>query len=139
MPWPPSLWRARGCPKGGKRHDDRESSETPDSEREIRSLRAAYPEAHITLGLSNVSFGLPAPALINRTFLTLALGAGIDTAMIDPTDAELKAALLATELLLGHDRHCLIYTRAYRAGLIGVHRASGSPAQPGQAHATRET
>src|SRR5690606_14739796 len=67
----------------------------------IRRVRAAYPQAHIALGLSNVSFGLPARALINRTFLTLCLAAGLDTAMIDPTDAELRATLLATELLLG--------------------------------------
>lgn len=78
----------------------------------VRRVRAAFPMAHIALGLSNVSFGLPARALVNRTFLTLALAAGIDTAMIDPTDTELKAALLATELLLGRDRHCLTFTRA---------------------------
>jgi 5-methyltetrahydrofolate--homocysteine methyltransferase len=105
----------------------------------IRRVRAEFPQAHIVLGLSNVSFGLPARALVNRTFLTLALGAGIDTAMMDPTDVELKATLLATELLLGRDRHCLTYTRAYRAGLIGAHQPSRSPAQPRQTHTTRET
>ena len=96
----------------------------------IRGVRAASPKVHIALGLSNVSFGLPARALINRTFLTLALGAGIDTAMIDPTDAELKATLLATELLLGRDRHCLGFTRAYRAGLIGTHEPGGNHSEP---------
>jgi 5-methyltetrahydrofolate--homocysteine methyltransferase len=94
----------------------------------VRRVRAAYPRAHIVMGLSNVSFGLPVRALVNRTFLTLALAAGIDTAMIDPTDPELKAALLATELLLGRDRHCQTYTRAYRAGLIGTPRAGGDAA-----------
>jgi 5-methyltetrahydrofolate--homocysteine methyltransferase len=94
----------------------------------IRSVHSAFPKAHIALGLSNVSFGLPARALVNRTFLTLALAAGIDTAMIDPTDANLKATLLATELLLGRDRHCLTFTRAYRAGLIGMHQAAAGPA-----------
>jgi 5-methyltetrahydrofolate--homocysteine methyltransferase len=42
----------------------------------------------------------------------------MDTAIIDPNDRELKAALLATDLLLGQDKHCLKYTRAYRAGLL---------------------
>jgi 5-methyltetrahydrofolate--homocysteine methyltransferase len=89
----------------------------------IRAVRAEFPEAHVSLGLSNVSFGLPARALINRTFLTLALAAGADTAMIDPTDRELRAALFASELLLGQDKHCLGYVRAYRAGLLGPLKA----------------
>jgi 5-methyltetrahydrofolate--homocysteine methyltransferase len=93
----------------------------------VRRVRAALPKVHVALGLSNVSFGLPARALINRTFLTLALAAGIDTAMIDPTDAELRATLLASELLLGRDRHCLAFTRAYRAGLIGAQWPGGRP------------
>ncbi len=84
----------------------------------IRAVRAEFPQAHISLGLSNVSFGLPARSLVNRTFLTLAIAAGMDTAIIDPNDRELKAALFATDLLLGHDKHCLNYTRAYRKGLL---------------------
>ena len=84
----------------------------------IRAVRAEFPRAHISLGLSNVSFGLPARPLINRTFLVLALDAGMDAAILDPTDRELQAALLAAELLLGRDRHCLNYTRAYRAGRL---------------------
>ncbi|HLF27679.1 MAG TPA: dihydropteroate synthase [Anaerolineae bacterium] len=84
----------------------------------IRAVHAEFPNVHISLGLSNVSFGLPARGLINRTFLALAVAAGMDAAIVDPLDRELKAALLATELLLGRDRHCLTYTRAYRAGLL---------------------
>ena len=84
----------------------------------IRAVRAGYPNAHISLGLSNISFGLPVRSLINRTFLTLAIAAGMDTAIIDPNDRELKAALFATDLLLGYDKHCLRYTRAYRQGLL---------------------
>ena len=84
----------------------------------IRAVHATYPQVHISTGLSNVSFGLPKRALINRTFLTLAMAAGMDTAIADPLDRELKAALLATDLLLGRDKHCLGYTRAYRAGLL---------------------
>ena len=84
----------------------------------IRAVHAEFPHAHISLGLSNVSFGLPARSLVNRTFLTLAIAAGMDTAIVDPNDRELKAALLATDLLLGQDKHCLNYTRAYRKGLL---------------------
>ena len=85
----------------------------------IRAVRQTYPQAHLTMGLSNISFGLPARSYINRAFLTLALQAGLDSAIIDPLDRELIAALTAATLVLGRDRHCLNYTRAYRAGLLG--------------------
>jgi len=84
----------------------------------LETVRAAYPEVHFTVGLSNISFGMPARSLINRAFLTLALGAGLDSAILDPLDRELRAVLLAAELVLGRDRHCLCFTRAYRSGLF---------------------
>jgi 5-methyltetrahydrofolate corrinoid/iron sulfur protein methyltransferase len=86
----------------------------------MRAIHAGFPQAHISCGLSNVSFGLPVRSLINRTFLVLALDAGMDTAIIDPTDRELLASIYACELLLGRDRHCLNYTRAYRAGKLEI-------------------
>ena len=42
----------------------------------------------------------------------------MDSAILDPLDRELRAALLAAELVLGRDDYCLNYTRAYRAGLF---------------------
>jgi 5-methyltetrahydrofolate--homocysteine methyltransferase len=84
----------------------------------MQDIHSAYPEAHISCGLSNISFGLPVRPLINRTFLVLAINAGMDTAIIDPNDRELQAAMRAADLLLGKDKHCLNYTRAYRAGLL---------------------
>jgi 5-methyltetrahydrofolate--homocysteine methyltransferase len=91
----------------------------------VRAVRAAYPEVHFTAGLSNISFGLPARSYINRAFLTLALQAGLDSAILDPLDRELRATLLATELILGRDRHCLNYTRAYRAGVFNQSNGRG--------------
>ncbi len=84
----------------------------------LRAARAEFPGVHFTSGLSNVSFGLPARSLINRAFLILMLEAGLDTAILDPLDRELRKALLAAEVVLGLDRHCLAYTRAFRAGLL---------------------
>lgn len=78
----------------------------------IRTIRATYPDAHITGGLSNVSYGLPKRALINRTFLTLAIEAGMDSAVVNPSNAELLESLYATELLLGKDKFCRKYTSA---------------------------
>jgi cobalamin-dependent methionine synthase I len=84
----------------------------------MKTIRKAYPEVHLTAGLSNISFGLPARSCINRAFLILAVKEGLDCAILDPLDLELKAALFAAELLLGKDQHCLNYTRAYRDGMF---------------------
>ncbi|MBC3886913.1 methyltetrahydrofolate--corrinoid methyltransferase [Acetobacterium paludosum] len=78
----------------------------------IRSIRKNYPEAHITGGLSNISFGLPNRALVNRTFLTLAVEAGMDSAVVNPENVPLIESLKATEMLLGRDRFCRKYTVA---------------------------
>jgi 5-methyltetrahydrofolate--homocysteine methyltransferase len=85
----------------------------------IRAIRAAYPAAHITGGLSNVSFGLPNRELINRTFLTLAIAAGMDSAVVNPANRALVESLKATELLLGKDRFCRSYTKAAKAEFAG--------------------
>jgi cobalamin-dependent methionine synthase I len=82
----------------------------------MRLIKQKFPEVHLTVGLSNISFGLPARKYVNRTFLTLAMQAGLDSAILDPLDRDLKAAILATELVLGHDGYCLGYVRAARAG-----------------------
>lgn len=96
----------------------------------IRAIRAEFPQAHISTGLSNISFGLPVRALINRTFLVLAMEAGMDTAIIDPNDRELQAAMITADLLLGNDRYCLGYTRAYRAGLLEKSTLAGANSTP---------
>jgi len=84
----------------------------------IRTVKEKYPEVHFTMGLSNISFGLPARKQINRAFLTLAMQAGLDSAILDPLDQELQAAILTTELLLGLDKHCMNYIRAAKKGLF---------------------
>jgi 5-methyltetrahydrofolate--homocysteine methyltransferase len=81
----------------------------------IRVIKKIYPKSHITCGLSNISFGLPDRFLINRTFLTLALEAGLDSAIMDPMDRQLRESLLATELLLGRDPFCRQYTQALKS------------------------
>lgn len=84
----------------------------------IRGVHDEFVQCHFTIGLSNISFGLPARSQINRTFLTLAMEAGLDSAILDPLDRQLQAAILTTELLLGRDRHCLNFVRAARAGRL---------------------
>ncbi|MBK5243981.1 MAG: dihydropteroate synthase [Eubacteriaceae bacterium] len=84
----------------------------------IRAIRKTYPEAHITGGLSNISFGLPNRALVNRTFLTLAVEAGMDSAVVNPDNVPLIESLKATELLLGKDRFCRKYTTGAKNAFI---------------------
>ena len=84
----------------------------------IEMIRSEFPGIHIVSGLSNVSFGLPARSLINRVFVTLALKAGLDTAILDPMDRVLMSVIMATEMLIGKDRFCLKYTEAFRKGLL---------------------
>ncbi len=95
----------------------------------MRTILAEFPKAHLTGGLSNVSFGLPARTLINRVFLTLAIEAGLDSAIIDPTDRGLMETLYAANAVLGRDRFCAKYNRAYRAGIIGTKPDAKVPAK----------
>ncbi|MBI2907347.1 MAG: dihydropteroate synthase [Chloroflexi bacterium] len=74
--------------------------------------------AKVVVGLSNVSFGLPNRQLLNRTFLAMAMAAGLDAAIMDPTDAQLMAAFLAAQALLGQDEYCLTYIKAHREGKL---------------------
>jgi len=85
----------------------------------VRKIKGKYPEVHITSGLSNISFGMPYRKAINTQFLALAMSAGMDSAIMDPTSADMRATLYATDALLGRDEYCMNYLTAYRQGLIG--------------------
>ena len=82
----------------------------------ISAVRAKYPKLHITGAISNVSYQLPARRLLNTAFLVLAMQAGLDGAILDPTNEERKGLIYATEALLGKDENCMEYIRAYRDG-----------------------
>jgi len=85
----------------------------------IGRIRQELPGVHVICGLSNISYGLPWRQLVNRTFLALAVQAGLEAAILDPLDAGLAGTLLAAELLLGRDPWCQAYTRAFRGGRLG--------------------
>jgi cobalamin-dependent methionine synthase I len=80
----------------------------------ISRLKDSYPEAKTVLGLSNISYGLPGRSRLNVAFLHMAIACGLDAAIIDPLDEELMAAVATGEVLVGRDRHCRRYTRAFR-------------------------
>lgn len=85
----------------------------------IRQIKAAYPAAHVTCGLSNISFGMPLRPLINQTFMAMAIQAGLDSAIIDPNERQLQGVMLASLMLAGRDKYCQNFSRAYRSGRIG--------------------
>lgn len=85
----------------------------------VRQIKEKYPTVKTTSGLSNISFGMPYRKAINLNFLTLAMQAGMDSAIIDPTNRDTYTTILATDALLGHDKYCRKYTGAYRKGRIG--------------------
>ena len=61
------------------------------------------PAPHVTCGLSNVGNGTTQKSLITRTFLTMAIAAGMDSAIVDIMDKELVNAAKAAELLLNRE------------------------------------
>ena len=93
----------------------------------IRQLRATFgQQIHISGGFSNVSFGLPMRRLINDVFLIQAIESGADSGIIDPVtsdprdlfsiDRASRPYQLAEDMLLGKDRNCKSFLRAYRKG-----------------------
>ena len=74
-----------------------------------RRIKSEYPDIHITSGLSNISFGLPVRKNINQAFMVLAMNAGMDSAIVDPTNKNMIGMIYATNALLERDEYCLQY------------------------------
>lgn len=85
----------------------------------ISTVRRMYPDLHITAAVSNISFNLPARKMLNLGFLVLAMNAGLDSAILDPTNRDMMGLVYATEALLGQDEYCIEYISAYRRDLFG--------------------
>ncbi|MBW1916697.1 MAG: dihydropteroate synthase [Deltaproteobacteria bacterium] len=80
----------------------------------VRAIKEKYPAAKTVVGLSNISFGLPARSRINAAFMHMCLYAGMDAAIVDPLDQALREAVITGEVLVGRDRRCRRYLRAFR-------------------------
>ena len=72
------------------------------------------PAPHVVVGLSNLSQGTQERHLINRTFLVMAIAAGLDTSIQDPLDHEMTDAMITTELLLNKTIYSDSFLKAYR-------------------------
>lgn len=77
-------------------------------------IREKYPDVHITAGLSNISFGLPKRAVINRAFLCLLMQKGLDSAILDTSNEEMMLTAAAAEMLMGNDEFCMNYLTTFR-------------------------
>jgi len=84
----------------------------------IETINAKLPGVHTTCGLSNISYGLPERFLINRTFLTVAMSRGLDSAIIDPLDKKIMTSIISTDMILGNDEYCGEFIDAMREGKI---------------------
>ncbi|MFW5942908.1 MAG: dihydropteroate synthase [Chloroflexota bacterium] len=65
-------------------------------------------------GASNVSFGLPNRAPLNAAFLAMAIGAGLTSAITNPIESEIKQAIMAADVMMGHDENCMAWIQANR-------------------------
>jgi 5-methyltetrahydrofolate--homocysteine methyltransferase len=70
---------------------------------------------NLSLGASNVSFGLPDRKTINAAYLALGIARGLTAVITDPTVPELRNTILACDLLMGHDEYAMRWIKAYRA------------------------
>ena len=83
---------------------------------------------NMTCGASNVSFGLPDRATVNAAFLPLAMHAGLTCAITNPLVPEVRRAVLAGDLLLGHDEYAMRWIASYRAEVAQAARERAAPA-----------
>lgn len=77
----------------------------------IRLVRAEL-GANMTLGASNISFGLPNREVLNPVFLAMAIREGVNAPIVNA--ARVKQAILATDVLLGRDEYAMRYIKDYR-------------------------
>ncbi len=86
------------------------------------TLESVYRISHelglnVSLGASNVSFGLPDRRYINSIFLSMAIGAGMAAAIVDPTVPEVMRAIITADMLAGRDEYARRYLTHYRSML----------------------
>lgn len=85
----------------------------------MKKIREKEPSIHITGAVSNISFNLPYRKILNQAFLVLSMNAGMDSAVMDPTNRDLMGIMYATEAMLGLDDYCMEYISNFREGIFG--------------------
>lgn len=100
-----------------------QQKEVRDTLNAIRLVKEKY-GVHTVLGVSNISFGLPKREYINTTFLTLAMDAGLDLAIINPNNAAMMGAVDAFLVLDNVDKGAMEYVDKY-AQIAALEKAQG--------------
>ena len=72
---------------------------------------------NITMGVSNISFGMPDRAAINATFLAMAILAGLTCPITNPLEEEIILAVQAADLVMGRDEFGMNWIKTYRSRL----------------------
>jgi 5-methyltetrahydrofolate--homocysteine methyltransferase len=70
---------------------------------------------NMTMGASNISFGLPDRKSINTAFITMAIQAGVTCPITNPLIPEITAAILAADLAMGKDQYAMRWIKSFRA------------------------
>ena len=80
----------------------------------IEAIRRVKAElgVNMTLGASNISFGLPDRDLLNSVFLAIVIAAGVNCPIVDV--AKVRSAILAADLVMGRDKYAMRYIEDYR-------------------------
>jgi 5-methyltetrahydrofolate--homocysteine methyltransferase len=84
----------------------------------VQRLRIEFPNNNITGGASNVSFGMPDRPNLNASFLTAACVLGMNIPITDPTNNQLRSAVLAADVFLGRDRRTRRYMQSFRRKMV---------------------
>jgi 5-methyltetrahydrofolate--homocysteine methyltransferase len=96
-------------------------------------------KVNTTCGASNVSFGLPAREGISATFLSMAIGAGLTSAIMNPMHVEIVKACMAADVMMGHDPDCARWIKRFReAPVLTASGAAPAAAPEGAARGRRE-
>ena len=90
----------------------------------MRRIRDTY-GLNMTCGASNVSFGMPGRHELNGTFLSMAMTAGLTSAIMDIRTPAVVSAVKATDLLMGHDEWGMAWISRHRAAQAQTGRGAG--------------
>ena len=90
-------------------------------------------KVNTSCGASNISFGLPNRDGINSAFLTMAMGAGMTSAITNPMHVEVIKAVMGADVMLGHDPDCARWIRRFRDAAPPAGGAAGPTGAPGEA------
>ena len=83
---------------------------------------------NITMGASNISFGMPDRAYINSAFIAMAIHAGMTCPITNPLVTQVVTSILAADLSMGRDSYAMRWIKAYRKRLKAAEKAAAAAA-----------